>query len=275
MLRRGIYAGLTTDRQDWGQCAGEELYALGVEPGIDSTQHDIHAEVVHLATLADILVTAARKDKPWLPSESVTLPGGIPWSSDVLLDPSGTELRHVLPVSSWNEQRHYSVCRGWDSLANVCIFEMPLKIGMCIVGPNRNGKRHSYWTHGLQHPVSKQLRFKKKIDPKTPFKSSWIEVWRENYDNISTEEWLNGMIKDSVLSDVCFSVEVPVPERSIRKKIIELAARKLDALDSLKQLPEPNLSTCYFPKKCPFIGPCHSDQPVSGRFGFVRINGSD
>jgi hypothetical protein len=272
MLRRGIYAGLVTGRKDYGQCAGEELYALGVNPGIESAQYDIHSEVVHLACLSDIIVTVTRKDAAWKPSEATELPGGAPWRSDVLLDPSGTHLRSIHCVSSWSPDRHYATCRAWESLANVCIYEMPLQIGVCIIGSNKNGKRHSFWTHGLRHPVSKQLRFRKKTDKSNPFKSTWLEVWREDYDEISTSQWIEGMLSDGVLPDICFSVEVPIPEKSARQKIIDLAARKLDLLYSLKELPMQNLSTCDWPSKCDFRSPCHSGAEPSGRFGFVRVD---
>ena len=272
MLRRGIYAGLTTDRKDYGQCAGEELYTLGVNPGIESAQYDIHSEVVHLACLSDIITTVVRKDAPWKPSDPIELPGGQIWSSNVLLDPSGSHLRHILCVSSWNKDRHYAICRGWESLANVCIYEIPLQIGICVIGFNRDGRRHSYWSHGLRHPVSKQLRFRKKNDKTNPFKSSWIEVWREDFDDISTMQWIEGMMSDGVLADICFSIEVPVPEKSARQRIVDLAAKKLDNLYSLKSIPDQCLSVCDWPSPCSMRVPCHSGMELSGRYGFVRVD---
>ena len=80
------------------------------------------------------------------------------------------------------------------------------------------------------------------------------------------------MLTDGVLQDHLILIDVPMPELKVQREIRDLAVSKLDGIYQTKALPDKNLSTCFWPTKCQFIGPCHSDQPVSGRFGFVRVD---
>lgn len=272
MLQAAIRAGVTeATRTDWGEVAGEEAYALGIEPGLDTTHYDIHAEVVHIACLADIITTAIRKplEGPWKTPEPVALENGILWNSGAYLDPSGDHLRRVVLASAWSDDRHYSQCRSWQSLGEVCVYGLPMQMAVIVLGQHRGGKRYSAWTKGLRHPINKKLRFRKKNDKSEGFKSSWLEVWREDYDDISTAAWLQGMLDDGVLQDLCFSVEIPVPEKDARERIVKMAARKLEKIQNLGTLPDPQLSTCDWPKPCNFRGPCHDGrQPKEGVYRF-------
>jgi hypothetical protein len=119
----------------------------------------------------------------------------------------------------------------------------------------------------LRHPANKKLRFRKKHDVATGFKSSWLQVWREDYDDISTHDWLQAMLEDGVLQDVCFNVEISVPEKTARQHIIDLAARKLEKIQDLDSLPDQNLSTCDWPVACAFRSDCHAGRgPNKGMF---------
>ena len=172
-------------------------------------------------------------------------------------------------ATNWSEDRHYSEARSYFSLAESCIYELPMQQAIIVLGANRDGKRHGFWSKGLRHPVNRKLRFRKKNDTETGFKSSWRTVFREDYDEISTKEWLEAMYSDGVLQDVCFSVEVPVPEKAARQRIVDLAARKLDILYSMKELPLQNLSTCDWPIICAHRGHCHAGKEPSSKSGFV------
>ena len=57
MLDIGIRAGLTYDGEDFGEEAGSVVYELGATRGVDSEHYDQHSEVVHIASLADIVST--------------------------------------------------------------------------------------------------------------------------------------------------------------------------------------------------------------------------
>jgi len=274
LLQAGLKEGVTTTRKDIGEAAGERIMDISAGREIVSNQHDIYSQVVHHCAIADIVSHAVRKpsEAPWLLPEPVGLPNGQTWHSGAYLSPDGTKLRRIALTSNWSDNKHYSFARSWFSLGEVAIYGLPMQQVTIILGQMKNGKRHGFWSHGLRHPVSKQLRFRKKIDPSTPFKSSWIEVWREDFNDISTSEWLAGMFKDGVLGDVAFTVDVPVPERDVRKKLIDLAARRLDEIYEANILPEKQLSTCDWPEVCIHRSHCHSDAEPSGRFGFVRLD---
>ena len=271
MLQAALRVGLTSDRSDFGEAAGEQCYGMGVTPGLDTPHYDVHAEVCHLACIADVVTTAIRKasDRPWAIPEPIDLRdrGSGTWQPACFLSPDGLHLRRVVLASSWSDDRHYNECRSWFSLGEVCAYGLPMQQAVIVLGQNRSGKRHSPWTKGLRHPKNKKLRFRKKHDVSQPFKETWLPVWREDFDDISTREWLQTMLEDGVLKDVCFSVEIAVPEKAARQKILDLAARKLDALAKAAELPDPQFTNCNWPKPCAFRAPCHAGrEPQKGSF---------
>lgn len=270
MLDIGIKAGLTAPLgSEYGMEAGETLYALGATRQIKSKQHDIHAEVVHLASIVDIVTTAIRKpaEEPWRQPASLER-----WKSGCFLSPDGSHLRKVIFVTSWNDDRHYSLCRSWSAMGEVCHYQLPLHLVVVMLGKHLSGRYHSYWTHGLRHPVNKKLRFRKKMGLATGFKDTWTECWREDQDEIPTQEWLNAMITDDVIRDVLFKIDVAVPEKAARQRILDLAQRKLDRLEKLKVLPDQNLSTCDWPSACVHRNHCHAGEEPGPRYGFVSID---
>ncbi len=274
MLQAAIRAGVTeAERKDWGEVAGEELYALGSEPGLETAHYDVHSEVVHLACISDLVTTAIRKpgEAPWQTPEPMRLGDGPEWISGAYLDPQGEHLRRTVLVSNWSDDRHYSESRSWFSLGEVCIYSLPMQQVVVVLGQARGGKRHGPWAKGLRHPLNKGLRFRKKRDVASGFKSSWEEVWREDYDEISTQEWLQAMLEDGVLQDVCFNVDIPVPAAAVRERIVEMAKRKMDKLAGLTELPDPQLTGCDWPVPCVFRDPCHAGREP--REGLYRIQG--
>ncbi len=274
MLKTGVIAGLTeTTRKDWGQLAGETLYSLGANHGLVSKQYDIHAEIVHLSAIAEAVTTAMRKGSPWKPTDAVEIGNGHTWVSDALLDPSGARLRRILFVSSWSDERHYSLCRSWESLGSVCVHNLPMQMAVVLLGVHRDGRYHGAWSKGYMHPVSKQVRFRRKHDASKGFKDTWSQVWREDFDHISTESWLQSMLDDSVLQDSLLVIDLPVPEPAARQSILDLMDRRLDELWNTRKTPDPNLSNCFWPQRCPLIGPCHAgEKEPSGRYGFFPIS---
>ncbi len=274
LLMAGITEGLTTTRQDIGEAAGEKIMEISAVKNIVSDQHDLYSQVVHHCAIADIVATAVRKpqEAPWTFPDPETLPNGVLWHSGCFLAPSGTSLRRIVLATNWSDDRHFSEAQSWHSLAESCVYGLPLQEAVIVLGASRDGRRHGYWSKGLRHPVNKKLRFRKKTDRANGFKDSWSVIFREDYDEISTREWLDAMYSDGVLQDVCFSVEIPLPEKAARQKVIDLAAKKLDILYSTKELPEPNLSTCFWPSRCHFINCCSKgESEPNGKYGFVRI----
>lgn len=269
MLDIGVDAGLTMPiGGDYGVEAGETLYALAGNHQIESKQHNLHDQVVHLAALADLITTAIRKpvDEPWeypAPLEN--------WEPSCYLSPDGNHLRKVVFVTSWSDDRHYSLCRSWGALGEVCQYQLPMQLVVCMLGKHLNGRFHSFWSHALTHPINKKLKFRKKNDIATALKSSWREVWREDHDEYTTQAWLNAMVADDVIRDVLFKIDIPVPEKLARQQIIDLAARKLDRVRKIKTLPDRNLSTCSWPVPCIHQRHCDANEEPSGRYGFVPV----
>lgn len=273
MLRVGLRIGLTSTRPDFGQHAGEHCYTLGADPGLESKEYDLHAQTVHVAALADVISHAVRRatEPPWSVAEPVRLGDGPYWHPAAFLSPTNDFLRRVVLVTAWNDDRHYHEARSFFSLGEVCVYGLPLQEAVIVLGASRDGKRHGPLSKGILHPRSKQLRFRKKNDVKVPFKDSWVPIWREDRDEISTHDWLQAMHDDGILADHCFSVTIPVPERQARQKIVDLIGRKLDTLMEMREQPEGCLSVCDWPTPCSHRGHCHSGNQPSGKYGFVQI----
>lgn len=272
MLAEGIREGLTSPRQDFYQAAGEKCFELAVQPGLDSKQFDLHAEVVHLCAMADVISAALRKEGPWTPVEPIEVGNGFIWESDAYLEASGDALRRVICVSSWSDDRHYSLCRSWGSLGPVCLHNLPMKIAVVLMGSHRDGRYHSHWSKAVLHPVSKKLRFRRKGGKGEGFKESWTPIFREDRDEISTQTWLQSMLDDGVLQDSLILIDLPVPESKARQEIIDLASRRLDQIDRTETLPDRQLSTCDWPTPCIFRSPCHRGDMPSGKYGFIRVD---
>jgi hypothetical protein len=269
MIEAGVIAGVTEHtRTDFGELAGETVYGFGADPGLESKQYNVHDEVVHLACLADVIASAIRPPgaAPWVPAPA--LPN---WESECFIAPDGSHLRRIVYTTSWSDDKHYSLCYSYESLAAICHYNLPMKMVVVNLGQHRQGKYYSFWSHGLRHPANKKLRFRKKTDVVIPFKGSWIECWRSDWDDISTQEWLDAMQTDRVLEDLCIRVEIPVPKPEQRQRIIDLAQRKLEIMRNTTTLPDPNLSTCFWPTPCVWRVPCHALEPPAGVYGFVRI----
>jgi len=269
MLDLGIRAGLTYGGEDFGIEAGSVIYELGATRGIDSDQHDQHSEVVHIASLADIVSVAARKknDKPWKTPEALE-----DWSPSCFISPDGQYLRRIITIPNWSEERQNSITRSWATLGPVAFYGLPMQIGVCITGNRRDGRYHSFWSHALQHPQNKKLRFRKKNDIGNPFKSSWLECWRPDHDEISTKSWLDSMIEDDVLRDLFFKVDMPKMEEISRQRVMDVAKRKMDRIRNTKALPDEQYSGCSFPVRCQFLGCCNRGEVPNGRYGFIPVN---
>jgi len=268
MLDLGIRAGLTYDSEDFGEEAGSVIYELGATRGVDSEQYDQHSEVVHIASLADIISVAARKkgDKPWKSPDPLE-----DWNPSCFISPDGQHLRRIVCVSNWSEERQNSITRSWATLGPVSFYNLPMQIGVVITGNRRDGKYHSFWSHALQHPQNKKLRFRKKTDIARPFKESWLECWRSDHDEISTKNWLDAMIEDDVLRDVFFKVDMPRMEEISRRRVMDVAKRKLERIRNTKTLPDEQYSGCSFPVRCQFLGCCNRGELPNGRYGFVPV----
>ncbi len=274
MVSEALRVALTAPNdpgKPFGETAGDAMMQLGEDRGLDTDIHNIYDVVVHHACLADILVSAIRKpaDPPWLLPEPVQN-----WRSGCYLSPDGSHLRRVVLVTHWTDEREVSESRSWFSIGEIIHYELPMQLVVLVIGQQRNGKRHSPWAAGFLHPQNHTLRFRKKgRSVSEVFNDKWERINREDHAEISRETWLNGMLKDDVLPEVCFRVDVPVPEKQRRNKILGLVKRQMDRLESIKRTPDPNLSTCYWPVPCQFRKCCHvlPEREPSEQNGFIQI----
>jgi hypothetical protein len=268
MLEAGIRAGLTYDGADFGEEAGSVVYELGATRGIDSDLYDQHSEVVHVAAMADIVSVAARKkgDKPWKSPDPLE-----DWDPSCFISSDGLHLRRIVCVPNWSEERQNSITRSWATLGPVAFYDLPMQIGVVITGNRRDGKYHSFWNHALQHPQNRKLRFRKKNDISKGFKDTWLECWRPDHDEIGTRDWLDAMIGDDVLRDLFFKIDVPRMEEISRRRVMDIARRKLERIRNIKTMPDENYTGCSFPTRCQFLGCCNRGEMPNGRFGFVPL----
>jgi len=273
MVDEGIkYALAATQGDSWGQLAGDTVMGLAADRGLEAEGTvDIYGSILHHACLADILTTAVRKqDTPaWVVPEKVN-----DWTSGAFLSPDGSNLRRCVLASSWSDARHYSECRSWMTLGEIAMYELPMQLVVLIIGQQRDGRRHGAWTTGYRHPKNHELRFRKRQHSNTQeFNEKWERIVREEHAEITREEWLEKMLADDVLPNVCFKEDIEVPPPRQIARIKELAVRKLERLLNLKEIPEMNLSSCDFPVPCPFKKLCWAlpERMPSKDYGYVRI----
>jgi hypothetical protein len=273
MIYGGISEGLTTPRDDFGEAAGEAVMALGEHRGLATDDFHVYDQVVAAAAIADLVVTAIRKhgEDPW------GIPEPSKWA-DFTWQPScfvvGDVLRRVVLVSNWSDERHYSEVRSWWSIGEVCAAKMPMQQVVVILGPTRNGRRHGAWSKCFQHPMNGVIRFRKKSRSTSEvFKESWQEIWRVDHAEITNQVWLQAMLKDDVLPEVCFKVDVPVPDAKQCQRIRDMAARKMERLQEMREKPEANLSSCDWPTPCVFRKMCHTipERNPSEKNGFIFL----
>ena len=272
-MYRVLAAKAAPDGVSWGQMAGETVLEFATTPGLDVEGQYVYASAMNHACLADLLVSTVRKpqDLPWLVPEN--LKG---WTSSCMMSPTGDKLRRVVIVSGWSEERHISECRSWYTLGEMAFYDLPMQLVVLVVGQQRNGRRHSHWTKALKHTIGHtHIRFRRRVgNTSGGFKDSWTEIWREDHEEISRELWLNAMLKDDVMRDLCFHVEMPPLPKYQRQYFQDLAARRMEVILGLKEKPPLQLSTCDWPIPCPFLKVCHSipEKEPSVSQGFVEIS---
>jgi hypothetical protein len=246
------------------------MLQLAEDRGVDTDLHRTYPTVIHHAALSDLLVSTIRKpgDASWL-----TPPNVQGWTSDCFLSPDGNSLRRIVLVSGWSDERHYAECRSWYSLGEMARYELPMQLVVFVIGQQRNGKRSSPWTQGFLHPMNKQLRFRKKSRSTSEvFNDKWEKVYREDHDEIARETWLESMLRDDVLAEVCFRVDIPLPEPRHLLQVRQTMERKLNALREMKEKPDIQFSTCDRPP-CEFKRCCHilPEREPSEKNGFVLL----
>ncbi len=159
------------------------------------------------------------------------------------------------------------------------MYNLPMQLIWLVIGQQRDGLRNSPWTSGFLHPMNRELRFRKRSKGTrlegNVFNDRWEKVRREDHAEISRETWLESMLRDDVLNEVCFREDVPIPPEIHLTRVRDMAKRKLDRLHALKEKPEANLSGCEWPVPCPFRKLCwvYPEKDPSPYYGFIPVGG--
>lgn len=267
LLSRGIHAGLTSEAKDPGQSAGDYVMSLAVSRPIDTPQTDLLGLAEHTAALADMITWILRPGDPWASPGSVEL-GEHTWIPESYIGPGG--LRRVVLVDRWSDERAIAESFDWGTLEGV-IYDVPMTLIVVVLGASHDGRRHGPLAKGYLHPVSQDLRFKKRDGE--PFGPSWNIIYREDFKG-DREEWLESMTEDGVLDDHLILHQMEVSSHS--GEVLDLASSNLSRLAGTVEPPSPQLAQCFDPiRKCTFRSCCPHFRMPSAEGGFLRIEGSE
>ncbi len=261
-LYEAIEAGLTHPGDKPWDAAETALLDLATSRGIDSAHTDFHGEAEHLASLASFICYLLRPQGYWKRPEPFALPDGALWHPSAFLDPSESHLRRIVLCSTWNPYRQVEEEHDWRTLEG-SIYGVAMDLVVVVIGQERDGRRHGPLSKGWTHPVSKQLRFRKRDGG--GFDGGWEQIWREKSD-FSKEMWLDTLADDGVLPDVVLIHGVE-PER---KDLCNIALKKLERIRTAKEPPEESPSMCFDRvRPCPFRSACPRGLEPSPELGFT------
>ena len=286
MLYRALKVALASDREDAGECAGEEVMTLAAARGIDSKHHNLYDIGLHHASLADILATHLRPEGSpvWLiPAEKDG------WRSGCYLAPDGSHLRRVILVRDWDDDRLLSECRSWRTMAEMATYQLPMVLYVLVLGQNKADKRYSAWTQCSLHPrIPSRPRFQKKnrtLKPRnygeiprtlgTSFGDTWTTIFREDRSDIPRERWLEAMEDDGMFKQLSLRHKIELPAaaklKEVRRDMAE-AAKDFDRAVN-GRLPRKRYSGCHWPVECPFVSCCWNEketEPSENNFYSIK-----
>ncbi len=270
ILRRVIAEALVDpDREDRGENAGE-LYMALCAKGLDTAVSRKYDVAVHHACLADILTTYLASRGSYTRPKPVV---GVNFTWDPWCLQRGGELVRVVLVDHWSDEREASEARSWWTLAEMAAYKLPMNLEIIMLGASSGGKRHSFWTKGLLHCRNRQLRFVKHAKKAEGFTDSWIPVAREEYDQISRDEWLAAMEADGAIAELTRRKHIDAFQQERIKELRSLIERKTERLYKIDSVPDPNYSNCSWPRPCPYQSVCFGNSPSLGptlSLGFRR-----
>jgi hypothetical protein len=269
ILRRSVDAGLMSEESDPGQAAGDHVMTLAADRGIDIEGSGVYPIALHCAALADIVTTLLRSGSPWARPVDKVLESSN-WSSSAYLDQSGLRLHRVLLVDRISDERTKAEKLGWKTLGEQAIYDLPMTIHVVVLGQRRSGKYHGVFSKGFLHPRSRTLRILKRSGES--FGKEWSVAWREDHDTISRDKWIDQMQEDGVLDDCLLEIDCNPPD--VSSEIRRLAESKLLKIGRQKEIPDPNISQCWWPVPCQFSGACSRFTVPSEREGFIHSRSS-
>lgn len=267
-LALAVDEGVMCEGNDPGQFAGDTIMTIASERrlNVPGSQYDC---ALHLASLADLITTALRTGTPAWARPAARTWQTLIWESSAFIE-RGIRLRRVVLVDRWSEERKLHELHSWRTLGEQAVYELPMTLTVIVHGQRRVGRYHTPWSQGWLHPLSKELRIKKRSGER--FQGNWRECWREQHGEIDRDRWLEMMHKDKVMPEVMFNVDAPVPPDKLLVPVRTLAQDKMQALVESARTPRPTISACDWPRKCKFHACCWGFKDPNERNGFVRIS---
>jgi len=244
------------------QAAKDETIRVAQTRELDSGDHNAFMTIRHLGYLAGIIAVALRQRLGPLTKVEVDFS----WESALFETASGIRHRIEL-VSHWDDDRLRAAAHSWRVVGELAALQAPLTLTAVVIGPQRAGRRHSYWSKGVLHPTNSTLRFERRRGRGgNDFTRGWEDVWREQRAEISTERWLNVMRSDNVLDEMILSREIafnrddPRMGRA-RKDLIEIACRMKNASTKAPM----RRSSCDETGRgaCPFQHVCYAPKEIT------------
>lgn len=248
-----LYVGLEAGLK--GKDPRNAIMTLAASPGLDVEGVETYSLAHHYAKLAEILTLyLLGKDKKWERNGQV-------WES-------GGDIRRVVLVDRWSEQRKMEEIRSWRTVAEVCRHDRPMLLNMIVIGSTVDQKRVSPWTRGYSHPKNGGLRFKKKDGESLG--AGWEQVWRERWTG-DVNRWLGVMQRDKIFDDLVHTVRLSVPHR--RDEFMADMERMEQMMRELPANPPMNRGGCYRFSPCGFVGVCHApERKTPAECGWVSLD---
>jgi hypothetical protein len=211
--------------------ARERVIQIASQRGIWTDHHDPYSIAVHHSAMAEVIARVLRQPSAEASTvhpvvKLLTGKGSIDpasWQPQSYLVDGGQRLQRFVLTGSWDDDRQLGELHSWSVLGDVCVTRLPMTLRVIVIGQARSGRRYGHWTRARQHPSNKAIRFARRTSSEG-FGENWPSVWREN-SRVDSQSWVQLMARDSVLSEVAFSINVKVPSEYQRAKVLEDLAR--------------------------------------------------
>lgn len=245
---------------DPAQAAKDAILERTSRLDIDCGELSPISTVQHVEAMAEVISIALRERLGQAQRVPILSFGAHEWESN-LYDFRG-ELHRIILTPHIDDDSLRSFAHSWQTIGELAMLERPITLTLIVIGTQRSGRRHSYWSKAHQHPVQKSaIRFApRKRDEE--FTANWRPIWREQ-SGISAESWLERMKSDGVLGELIISRKVQYnskdqrmiqAKRDMMKIAMRMESATVDApmrrssCDEIGRGACPWQNVCYFPK---------------------------
>lgn len=229
-LYRALQNALTRPEPDPAAAKAFVMTEAG-ERGVWTEVRDPYATMVHYAHLAEVLARVLRQpNSEPLKLHSPMKIGDHEWQPASYVMDGGIRLMRVVLADHWDDARQLAEIHSWRTVGDICATGLPMTLRVLVIGSQRDGRRHSFWSKGQRHPVNKQLRFARKHGKADGLSASWETVWREDCD-ISAQTWLEQMARDGIWKELAFDRKVAAPSKLQRERVLDDIRRIAEEMD--------------------------------------------